>query len=444
MAPNFEDLADDVLLNIISFVAYKDIYSLSLVSNRFRTLCKQQVKYRSLLVDSTENGFKLTQRTYRRTVFDSNEAINVRYEKLLDVFITHLPNIRTLCLHEVDGITDENVHLIALYLPNLSYLWLYRLYRHLTDKGLQQLFPLCRNLQKLALHFLDINGSCFNEIPQVKYLSISSHWNLDTGSCLMLCNRLRNSLERFCLDNLHGIEILKNLLKRITNLKAVEITIHKSADFVPFLKEISSNGSIEELSLNIIAEVNGENVNSIAVFENVMSVSLAFDNRISDEDLMRIIERFPNVKELNLTLTDEGYYGSLYRDEDPENILPEYSRTIDTIKHLQCLQTLNLFFDKCNRFKTHVDRYCRSIFDSDCIQHIKFGLLDQDELNALLAYLNDTLTQHPERQLQIELYTFAKESNVVCDLSNLKLKVFRQQDKEEREMNLYSSSNNKY
>ncbi|RWS22119.1 hypothetical protein B4U80_11703 [Leptotrombidium deliense] len=439
MSTSLELLADDVLLNVISFLSYTDATALRGSSRRFRELCDRQLKSRLILVDSSENGFNFTQRAYKRTNFDSNVAINVKYEKLLNLFESTLPNIRTLCLHEVEGIRDDNVHKIADSLRNLNYLWLYRLYRHLTDKGLSQLFLRCKKLQKLALHFLDINGSCFRDIPPVKSLSISSHWNLDADSYIALCSRLANTLESFSFDNLYGTEINKNLLRKIPKLKSVEITIHKSADFVPCLREITTHDQIDELSLNTIAEVSGENLLSIPFFIKITSVSLIFDSRISDEDLMKIIQRFPNVTDLSLNINDEGYYGAMYRGMDVDKVFPEYQKTVDVIRDLKNLENLSLIFDKSSHFKTRVDRYCDTLFSCRLLKRFKLGCLNDCELHAICDYLSTFSFEGCNRKFEVELFTSSKEVKVSDSLRFVR--IYKQLDKEEREKSFYSTSN---
>ncbi|RWS27351.1 hypothetical protein B4U80_13724 [Leptotrombidium deliense] len=169
---SFDSLPNELILRIISFFGYKDIPAFSLTCHRVHRLCELQLSNRKLLVnaclpDSLQYVRRVTGYSLNKEV-----TVNVNGFKLLSTLRFKLPNIRILVLKKIKCLNDKNIHFIGEYLKNLTALWLFSI-EDVSDNGMTALFGHCSQLQTLGIHYLNINGDCFKNVPLVTHLSLA-------------------------------------------------------------------------------------------------------------------------------------------------------------------------------------------------------------------------------------------------------------------------------
>ncbi|RWS06095.1 hypothetical protein B4U79_18279 [Dinothrombium tinctorium] len=164
---------DCVWIQIVSFLSFADLSSLSRTSRRLNTICKRELSTRNVLVVSglPANDFHAIDERIR---FSRNAIVHSKgAHVLLNQILPMLPKLTTLCIDYVKGFNEHNLHLIADHLPNLKHLWL--LYQSIggdANRALEKLFAKLNDLQTFG--FCDNNFHdylCFKHIPlSVKHL----------------------------------------------------------------------------------------------------------------------------------------------------------------------------------------------------------------------------------------------------------------------------------
>ncbi|RWS09836.1 hypothetical protein B4U79_17664 [Dinothrombium tinctorium] len=406
-----DSFADNVWIEIISFLAFKDVASLSRVSKRLNSLCKTQLKTRTVLVvsdlvvSSYEGCFYAID---DRLVFPKHVTINnTEAELLLNKALPLLPNLKTLCLDFVEDFTDDSLHLIADRLPNLRHLWLSCL-SEVTDDGFAQLFRKLPNLETLGFQYYhgSYDLSCFKHAPPVKQLFIgifdTNALPTFTENSKFMFQRLESSLEKLHYATLESEDTqqLFNFLQNYQRLNSLFLFYIMDLTNSRFDK-LSNLNSLQELHLRLY-EFNWED-GSVAfpVFSNVKTLSIETETFVASK-MEQFLQNFPNLEIIGVKILD------------PYSEQSNFSQLVQLIANMHSLKEVTLCYTR--QFNNENNLLGSLLANLSNLTKLRFGNIKKNMFVSIVNGLNEVLNNNAERiKSQVELFLeqhFGERENI--------------------------------
>ncbi|RWS00513.1 hypothetical protein B4U79_16855 [Dinothrombium tinctorium] len=409
---SFERLTDDVLMKIVSFVAFKDMPSLRCTSKRLNSICGQQLLSRSVLVNEGFFDFKQQCYLYENGIFNKEMKIRLTYAKMLNLLKKTLPNVRSLALVAVDGLFDENVHIIGEYLPNLQNLFIFEKNDHLKDSGLSRLFPKCPNLQRVWIHGIGLDGSCFKSLSKITYFSYMPYYNsfIETIDLTMLVS----SLQTLRIHSKNHFSFPKHFLPHCDHLKSLSIPIFDETQFATILNNISVVGRVSKLGVAIHFQLESELLQTLLPNHAIKNLSFKFLSFVSTENIGELLQRFPNVEHLCLKLKRPGNHS--------RNEVVDINQLLSIISNVQRLQTLELCVRKEHNAKSLRINTLLSLLNIERLRDLQIGYLWAEEVNEIIACVQDYYSQRSDKRVKISLIigdkatVFVPSANIAFNL----------------------------
>ncbi|RWS12123.1 hypothetical protein B4U79_17482 [Dinothrombium tinctorium] len=356
-------------------------------------------------------------------VFTSFHRINVNFSKLIDLFQTQLSEIQNLCIHNCDGINDNNIKLIGIHLRNLKCLSICDL--QVTDDGLASLFDVCSNLETLIFSPSDdnFNGSCFQHLPPLKNLALFGWFQLTQPQCELLHRRLSNSLESLGYFNLDCDfeNIIKILLNDFSHLKTVKWRISKDWDTLQLLFRCSLGlfcdylspemRGLQQITLLNCPNVTAAEIESLPSFENAKCINFSFAMKVSDLNLSKLLSHFPNMQKLRLRLK-----GNFKRHHE----------TLYLISKMSNLKELDLEFITYDESEMIIDENLSRIFNAPNLQRIGIACVDQKLAYDLMNMLR--LSETRQNVIKIQFYLSLDVYVEVDDFEKIKIEIYKKGD----------------
>ncbi|RWS01433.1 hypothetical protein B4U79_18421 [Dinothrombium tinctorium] len=330
-----------------------------------------------------------------RICFPRNAIIKTKCaDILLNQILVSLPNLTTLCIHDLNGFNEENLHLIADRLPNLRNLWLLGIYSSdfsiIPNRAFEMLFDKLNGLQTFGFFDDCRDHSILSRIPiSVKHLLLYGDLRFPVRTLNYIVDRLHNSVEKlyFKYSSNAQTQGLFDCLRKFRNLNSLYLCSHnlKNSKFA-----ILHHENLNDLSVSVHTFYwkNDDNSFTLPQFTNVKTLSIHIvHGRINTTRFKTFLAHFPALQILNFCV-----------DLPLRN--PFFQRIMKAISSLTSLKELNLKF----AFESELKREFFHLLISNLLslRILRIGIVYNDHLSVVTNLIN--VMQEFGGQLKAELY----------------------------------------
>ncbi|RWS00497.1 hypothetical protein B4U79_19179 [Dinothrombium tinctorium] len=264
------------------------------------------------------------------------------------------------------------------------------------------------------------NGTCFKHLPNLDRLYISEYWKPDFTN--FPYERLQSCLKQLYLNCCYSY--FGKTLSKLKSLQTVAFDfsgVLSNKGMPQIFTQVSRHARIENLCIRVSKQIEC-NIDSLANCENIKSLTIvstrySTEYCVSDDQLKKLIARFPNLECLRLMFELSTHYAFDLIDFCEAREFPQTVKEIKQLKFLRCFDLVLLRevcgsdceedheSDESDKKPPNSDKngikYAFSLFDCENISKFRFGFFDSTTHFSDYCQTNEIDVKYLDTPVQI-------------------------------------------